>query len=255
MKIIDKSQQHLEDSLLKILRMQGVGASLSTEEEVAFLYAFAQKNVDKLIFFDVGANKGDYAQAVLNTFPRNTHLHCFEPGAQTFAQLKQNMQALPEENLHRIYLHHLGLGSQVCTRKLYYDHEGSALASLHKRRLNHFDIPFEKSEDVHITTLEQHCADFNIERIDVLKLDVEGHELEVLKGALALFEAKRIGIVQFEFGGCNMDSRTYLQDFYYFFQKFGFSLYRMCPNQELIPLFPYQEYYEIPIYQNIIACK
>ncbi len=253
--IDDNSRKFLEKSLFKILRMQGFDLALSPEEEVAFLYNCAEKDAETLTFFDVGANTGAYAQAVLNIFPQHTHVHCFEPGAATFAQLSHTINALPEECRGRVFLHNTALGKLEGTQKLYYNHEGSALASLYKRRLDHFNIYFDKSEDVTVTTLELHCAAHNIERIDVLKLDVEGNELDVLHGAQALFDAERIGLVQFEFGGCNMDSRTYLQDFYYFFQQYGYFLFRMCPHKNLIPLFPYDEYYEIPIFQNILAYK
>lgn len=36
-------------------------------------------------------------------------------------------------------------------------------------------------------------------------------------------------VVQFEFGGCNIDTRTYSRDFWYFFRQRGFRLYRLTP--------------------------
>ena len=36
--------------------------------------------------------------------------------------------------------------------------------------------------------------------------------------------------MQFEFGGCNIDSWTHFQDFYYFFRDAGFRLYRLGPK-------------------------
>jgi hypothetical protein len=51
-----------------------------------------------------------------------------------------------------------------------------------------------------------------IQRIDLLKLDTEGHELSVLEGARRLLESRAIDTIQFEFGGANIDSRTFLRD-------------------------------------------
>lgn len=48
-----------------------------------------------------------------------------------------------------------------------------------------------------------------------MKLDAEGHELQVLHGAERLLAHNTIDIIQFEFGGCNIDSRTCFQDFFY----------------------------------------
>lgn len=40
---------------------------------------------------------------------------------------------------------------------------------------------------------------------------------------------KNIKVIQFEFGGCNIDTRTYFQDYWYFFKKNDFSIYRITP--------------------------
>jgi hypothetical protein len=59
-------------------------------------------------------------------------------------------------------------------------------------------------------------------------MDVEGHELDVLQGAeLAL---SNIEIIQFEFGGCNIDTRTFLQDFWYLLSERGYELFRLTPR-------------------------
>jgi Methyltransferase FkbM domain len=51
-------------------------------------------------------------------------------------------------------------------------------------------------------------------KIHLLKLDVEGSEIDILRGADELLENGGIDFLQFEFGGCNIDSRTYFRDFY-----------------------------------------
>jgi hypothetical protein len=64
-------------------------------------------------------------------------------------------------------------------------------------------------------------------QLDIVKIDVEGHELAVLRGFGRALAATRV--VQFEFGGCNIDTRTYFRDFWYFFTDEGFDLYRITP--------------------------
>jgi hypothetical protein len=56
-------------------------------------------------------------------------------------------------------------------------------------------------------------------------MDVEGSELKILEG-MGVF-IKRIKLIQFEFGGCNIDSRTFFQDFWYYFKKHNFDLFRI----------------------------
>ncbi len=63
---------------------------------------------------------------------------------------------------------------------------------------------------------------------NVLKMDVEGHELEVLLGSTQLLD--NIEIIQFEMGGTNISSRTYFLDFWLFFRDKPFNLYRVGPR-------------------------
>ena len=87
-----------------------------------------------------------------------------------------------------------------------------------------------------------------------MKLDVEGHELDVLRGAVRMLESQKIKMISFEFGSCNLDSRTYFQDFFYFFKEIGMStLFRITPSGYLSPIKEYQEIYEQFRTTNFIA--
>ena len=70
---------------------------------------------------------------------------------------------------------------------------------------------------------------------------MEGHELDVLDGAKVMFANKAIDMVTFEFGGCNIDTRTFFQDFWYFFSKNDMAIYRILPNQRLYHITSYNE--------------
>ena len=64
-----------------------------------------------------------------------------------------------------------------------------------------------------------------------MKVDVEGHELEVFKGAQEMLAHKSIKRIQFEYGGCNIDSRVLLKDLFDFFQSYGYSLFKLFPHE------------------------
>ena len=66
---------------------------------------------------------------------------------------------------------------------MHYDSAGSGLASLTKRKLDHFNIDFSKEEKVDIDTIDNYCAENSIDHIHLLKIDIEGHELDVLSGS------------------------------------------------------------------------
>lgn len=57
-----------------------------------------------------------------------------------------------------------------------------------------------------------------------------------------MFAERRIKIVTFEFGDCNIDSRTFVQDFYYFFKSHGMSsIFRILPSGDLQHIKRYDE--------------
>lgn len=60
-----------------------------------------------------------------------------------------------------------------------------------------------------------------------MKIDIEGLELAALRGFGAALDAT--SVLQFEFGGCNIDTRSYFRDFWTLFQRRGFTLYRITP--------------------------
>ena len=64
--------------------------------------------------------------------------------------------------------------------------------------------------------------------IDLVKIDTEGSELDILKGMGPTI--KNIKIIQFEFGSSNIDSKNFFIEFYIFFTKNNFDIYRITPG-------------------------
>jgi FkbM family methyltransferase len=177
------------------------------------------------VLFDVGANKGQFTKRVIETWgTRSYQLYAFEPSAKTFEILKAEIPASSS-----VHLINLGLGEKKEHVDLFYDKVGSGLASVYPRDLAFKNIVFSSHETISVTTLDVFCGENNISFIDFLKLDVEGHELAVLNGGKGMFEKGGVHIVQFEFGGCSIDSRTFFKDYFNFFAK-DFILYRIVSD-------------------------
>ncbi len=201
------------------------------------------------VIFDVGANKGEFTRRVMETWGiRKYQLYAFEPSAKTFEMLNT---AVPGSA--SVHLINLGLGEKKERVDLFYDKTGSGLASVYQRDLAFRNINFSSHETINLTTLDEFCAENGIAVIDFLKLDVEGHELAVLKGGRNMFEKGAVGIVQFEFGGCNIDSRTFFKDYFNFFAK-DFILYRIL-SVGLQPITHYSENLEVFQSANYLAIK
>jgi hypothetical protein len=108
-----------------------------------------------------------------------------------------------------------------------------------------------KSEIVEINTIDEFCSANGIRHIHFLKMDVEGNELNILYGAKQMIESDSIDFIQFEFGGCNIDSRTYFQDFFYLL-KDRYHIYRIL-KKGLFQIDTYSEKYEIFTTTNYLA--
>lgn len=201
------------------------------------------------ILFDVGANQGVFAKNLIRTWQGlNYRLYAFEPSAKTFTILQNQVADLPY-----VQLINKGLGETPGRVNLYSDKEGSGLASVYPRDLSHHRIDFSSTETIELTTLDDFCASEKIDQIDFLKLDVEGHELAVLKGGKRMLGEGRVHLVQFEFGGCNIDSRTFFRDYFNFFKE-GYQLHRIL-SDGLEPLPEYSERLEVFQSANYLAVR
>ena len=225
-----------------IVRGQGYGTSTTTQE-ASLALAFFDPRHEELRILDVGANIGDYTAACLEV-SSNIQIRSFEPSPFTSQLLRQRFA-----HLDSVQVFELALGAEPGTRVLYSDKIGSGMASLKKRRLDHHQIFFSETEVVSVVTLDEWCKSNNFIP-NLIKLDVEGHELDVLAGGKGTL--RDVDVVQFEFGGCNIDTRTYIQDFWYFFQAIEFDLFRVSPFGAL-PVTSYSEEDEYFRTTNFIA--
>lgn len=204
---------------------------------------------DAPMFFDVGANVGEWSLAVLDRWP-GANLHLFEPSADHLTEIRNAVSG--QSN---IVVNDCALGNEAGTAKLYKNEAVTGLASMTKRDLDHLGISMDLVEDIRIDTLDAYCSSQKIDHIDFLKIDVEGHELDVLQGAEAMLDAGSIGAIQFEFGGCNVDTRTYFRDFHKYLGGYGFEFFIIGPGGRLNPIGPYREIMEQFSTTNYVALR
>lgn len=235
----------------------GTGSTITQSGELSVIQRLRDSwNArEQVTLFDVGANKGDYALALLEAFQAhpNTLIYAFEPSNPVFAELQQALRSHPQGQ--RLQAFNIGLGEKNERRTLYSSGESgpSGLSSLYPRRLDHFNIPMKAREEIELQTLDDFCAAHSVASIQLLKLDVEGHELAVLQGAHRMIEGKAIEAIQFEFGGCDIDSRTFFQDYFYLLNP-QYRLYRILIDG-LAPIDAYQEEQEIFLTTNFLALR
>jgi FkbM family methyltransferase len=164
----------------------------------------------------------------------------------TFGLLAGNMR---DNGNVRVY--NFGFGEKEGAATLYYNEKTSPMASAFKRRMEHLGVDAGYKEDVAIKTLDGFCKENNISCIDLLKIDVEGSEIYVLRGARSLIGNNLIKLIQFEFGGFNIASRTFFQDFFDLLSP-NFQIYRVLKDG-LEPVYIYREAHEIFLTTNYLA--
>lgn len=141
------------------------------------------------VVFDVGANVGQSAAGYLEAFPGAT-IHCFEPVAATFEELRERFAGVQRVICARCAL---GATSRAATIAV---GGGSTQSSL----VAESPHVGELREPVQVRTLDDVCQERTIAHIDLLKIDTEGFDLEVLRGAHRMLEDQAISLVEVEAG-------------------------------------------------------
>jgi len=161
------------------------------------------------IIFDVGANRGDYSSVIIASFGcENIRLYCFEPSKMAFGLLNAEISTC-----QNVKLYNFGFGDKSETVNLYSCSEGAGSASIlntHYHNLDNSNIV----EKIELTTLDEFCRTNNIQKIDFMKMDVEGYELNILRGGSELIKSASVDFIQFEFGFPNIGSRVFFKDIY-----------------------------------------
>lgn len=145
------------------------------------------------VVFDVGANVGQSSKTYLALLP-SSHIYCFESVSDTFRKLQNSLKGN-----ERVDCYQLAFGSSKGKGKM--SLQGSSdmffLLSLSKESPMSSDL---MTETVDIITLDEFCQIHRIDQINYLKIDTEGGDLEVLKGAVNTLTEQRIDFIEVEAG-------------------------------------------------------
>lgn len=135
--------------------------------------------------FDVGANVGQSAQEYIQQFPK-AKIYSFEPATLPFKQLQEI-----NKKYTRLSSFQLGMGKKKGKISININ-PNSLTNSIRNKR------PEDKVEEIEITSIDTFCQEYNIDKIDFLKIDTEGYDLEVLEGANTFLADQKINIVMLE---------------------------------------------------------
>jgi FkbM family methyltransferase len=206
---------------------------------------------EKDVVFDIGANVGSWSKYVLLKSDK-IFLNSFEPVKSTYDILCKNFintnvkcynYAVSKNNEDKVFYFY-GPTLQL-----------SELSTLYKRGddvENKFNLKHHKI-NVKCITVDTFCKDNNINYIDFLKIDTEGAELDVLEGSYEMINNDKVKYIQFEYGGCYLDSNQTLKVAFDLLQL-KYNIYRILSGG-LLHLEKWNNKYENYLYSNYLAIK
>lgn len=198
------------------------------------------------VIFDVGGNVGRHSEK-FRAYAPNAQIYSFEPHPKNFLKLKEQAKKTG------CFAINVALSDEKNKLKLYdYDVNGSGNASLYQGVIDEIHRRGRVSHVVDVTTIDDFVSKNTIKKITFLKIDTEGNELKVLKGAKKTIKNKQIDAIYFEFNTMNVFSRTFLKDFYDVLEDFKF--YRIYQDG-IVELGPYTTFNEIFVFHNLFAIR
>lgn len=197
-----------------------------------------------MTFVDVGANIGIFTVVGAHLVGPSGAVVCFEPEPSNYRLLLQN---LARNGVTNVRAENVAVGARAETRTLHL--EGRSIAT-HSLLTTHRTGRIEAQIEVNVVRLDEHLTP-DIERIDLLKIDVEGYEPFVLEGAESILD--RVGCVLFEFTREDVEASYGLDATIELLQRFPY-LYAMDGRQRGLRAITARELTNVA-YANILAAR
>jgi len=179
----------------------------------------------RMVVFDVGANVGEYTE-YLASLHNDLHVFCFEPVRSTFDALKQRIDCMSN---HGIKVFNVGLSDRAGHARLKCFGPLAGSNSLYERPYSFPGEPVLREETITLTTLDEFLETNSVTDIDLLKIDVEGHELSVIQGAVKTIRERRVTCIQFEYGNSFRDANITLESLCALLMANRYKIYRLWP--------------------------
>lgn len=184
-----------------------------------------------LVIFDVGANIGEWSAALLgqlkaHIIDKNVDLFSFEPVPSTAKTLRENLPS----NEPRLHIEEMALSSSTGKAEIYVAAANAGTNSLHADPA----AAHQMAVSINLTTAAEFCESRGIRHVHLLKCDTEGHDMEVIRGALPLLKEERISVLQFEYNHRWVFSRNFLRDVFVSVEALPYKVAKLQANHVLI---------------------
>lgn len=197
---------------------------------------------------DVGANVGLWSRSLLAAASvagraSDVRLHAFEPDAGAYARLERSLGGT------RASLGAVALSDRQGTSAFHVVAPAAGTNSLHPAT----GVP-AATETVPTITLDSYAAGSGVPGFALVKIDTEGHDLAVLRGACGLLAEHLIAVVQFEYNHRWVFARAYLRDAFDLLTGLGYRIGKLTPKG--VEFYPgWDAELETFVEGNYVACE
>lgn len=178
---------------------------------------------NKPVILDIGAHKGYFSLSAAQKYP-NSQIYAFEPNPDNFKYLKRNLSLNKQ---HAVLASSYAVSTKNGTTNFYLAEESSVCHSVSKDM-----IPFgvEKTIKVKTKTLGSILSQNHLKKVDILKMDIEGHEYDILF-SLPEKTISSIGVFMVE---AHTTKRHNISDLEKFFHHHHYTTYRPYQNENVV---------------------
>jgi FkbM family methyltransferase len=197
---------------------ENVDWDFSTNGEIRVLECLSNHGFSCI--FDVGANHGHWTLAASKIF-KDAEIHAFEIVPDTARMLREKVSNLPN-----VFANEFGLHEDEQEVEVYWDVDRSTISTT----LENTSLKTDSRLLCRVISGDSYMLDQGIQRINLLKIDVEGAEDKVLKGFSQTLIQGNIDIIQFEYSRRNILSHFLLYDFYMLLKQYNYTIGKIYPN-------------------------
>jgi FkbM family methyltransferase len=152
--------------------------------------------------FDIGANMGVLSVYLSRLVQENGKVYSFEPVKDTYEMLRETISINRCENIET---HPLAISDKIGISEIYkFDQRNHTLNSLGRVKIGETSPSY--IETIRTETIDNFCQIKFLSKIDLLKIDVEGFEYDVLRGAENMLKTSSIKYIQFEISKMPLES-------------------------------------------------
>lgn len=203
-----------------------------------------------MVYFDVGANFGQFALMAATRVGRDGAVHAFEATSTMYEQLAANVEL---NGLAQVTANHAAVADQPGTLEMTLCEPGKEAFSSLGRPMRPQDQIIGR-ETVPAITLDDYCRERGISRIDLIKIDVEGAEVRVIEGASNLLSSGGVSSLVCEFNEVAAESQgSSGRELRNALESHGYRIFRFDPSRRTITPEPAVERYAST--QNLLAVR